>query len=156
MSFSSSNSLAANRRPGALRLPTVSVLAALAGLSDRSGMIAIAWLAVVCGGPSIALLVWRVPEAAPEERAPPRAIDLRAGGGIDHVAEMKPARLEGQRAWRMPDPMENLERARPRQPDDRDASSPGGRNRRDDRVLDVHRDEPIIEASGTEWPLGRP
>jgi glycoside/pentoside/hexuronide:cation symporter, GPH family len=54
------------------------VVAALAGFTDRSGMIAIAWLAIICGTPSIALLVWRVPEAAPAERAPPRSIDLRA------------------------------------------------------------------------------
>ena len=47
--------------------------AALAGLSERSGMIAIAWLAILCGGPAIAILVWRVPETAPAASTMPRA-----------------------------------------------------------------------------------
>jgi glycoside/pentoside/hexuronide:cation symporter, GPH family len=54
------------------------VAASLAGLPERSGMIAISWLAILCGGPTIALLVWRVPEAAPAASAVPRAIGLRA------------------------------------------------------------------------------
>ncbi|HUZ72879.1 MAG TPA: MFS transporter [Stellaceae bacterium] len=53
------------------------LLAALAGLSERQGLAAIAWLAVSCGGPSIAVLVWRVPEVAPGPR-PPVAVDWRA------------------------------------------------------------------------------
>ncbi|HUB97956.1 MAG TPA: MFS transporter [Stellaceae bacterium] len=54
------------------------LVAALAGLPERAGMSAIAWLAILCGGPSIALLVWRVPETAPSERARRHPIDLRA------------------------------------------------------------------------------
>jgi glycoside/pentoside/hexuronide:cation symporter, GPH family len=53
------------------------VVAALAGLSDRSALIAIAWLAILCGGPAIAVLLWRVPEPAPAARRRHR-IDLRA------------------------------------------------------------------------------
>lgn len=54
------------------------VAAALAGLSERQGLAAIAWLAVLCGGPSIALLVWRVPEAATPRGSLPRSLELRA------------------------------------------------------------------------------
>jgi glycoside/pentoside/hexuronide:cation symporter, GPH family len=53
------------------------VATTLAGLSERQGLAAIAWLAVLCGGPAIAALVWRVPEVR-AGLAPPRAIDLRA------------------------------------------------------------------------------
>lgn len=54
------------------------VIVALAGLPERSGMIAIAWLAILCGGPTIAILVWRVPETAPAASVVPRALRLRA------------------------------------------------------------------------------
>lgn len=39
------------------------LLASLAGMTQRAGMVAISWLAVAVGGPAIAILVWRVPEA---------------------------------------------------------------------------------------------
>ena len=54
------------------------VAATLLGLSERRGMIAIAWLAILCGGPAIALLVWRVPEAPVREPARTRGVELRA------------------------------------------------------------------------------
>ncbi len=54
------------------------VVAAVAGLSERQGLAAIAWLAIVIGGPSIAILLWRVPEAPPAGQALPRALDLGA------------------------------------------------------------------------------
>jgi Na+/melibiose symporter-like transporter len=54
------------------------LIAALAGLPERSGMNAIAWVAILVGGPTIAMLVWRVPETVPSERAGHRPIDLRA------------------------------------------------------------------------------
>lgn len=52
------------------------VIAALAGLPERTGMIAIAWLAILCGGPTIAILVWRVPEGQARAAAMPRALAL--------------------------------------------------------------------------------
>jgi glycoside/pentoside/hexuronide:cation symporter, GPH family len=54
------------------------VLAALLGMSERRGMSAIALLAIFCGGPAIALLVWRVPEARAARQSGMRALDLRA------------------------------------------------------------------------------
>jgi Na+/melibiose symporter-like transporter len=53
------------------------VVAALAGLSERSGLLAIAWLAILCGGPTIAILLWRVPEGEARERTT-RGAGLRA------------------------------------------------------------------------------
>jgi Na+/melibiose symporter-like transporter len=53
------------------------VMAALAGLSERSGLNAIAWLAILIGGPTIAILVWRVPEG-PSAGTRPRAMALRS------------------------------------------------------------------------------
>jgi Na+/melibiose symporter-like transporter len=54
------------------------VVVSLLGLSEASGMAAIAWLAILCGAPAIAILVWRVPEVAPPARPARRGIDLRA------------------------------------------------------------------------------
>jgi Na+/melibiose symporter-like transporter len=62
---------------GVVATGALPVAAALAGLTERQGLAAIAWLAVLCGGPSIALLVWRVPEVTPPRAALPRALDLR-------------------------------------------------------------------------------
>jgi glycoside/pentoside/hexuronide:cation symporter, GPH family len=47
------------------------VLASLAGLTQAAAMAAIAWLAIGCGGPTIAILLWRVPEVAPARRPRP-------------------------------------------------------------------------------------
>ena len=66
---------------GVVTTGALPVIAALAGLPERSGLSLIAWLAVLCGGPAIAILVWRVPEAAVTERTRPRALDLRAIAG---------------------------------------------------------------------------
>ncbi len=54
------------------------VVATLLGFSDRRGMIAIALLAILCGGPAIAWLVWRVPEGRARQDEPGRGVDLRA------------------------------------------------------------------------------
>jgi len=47
---------------GIVATGSLPVVASLVGLSERGGLVAIAWLAILVGGPAIALLVWRVPE----------------------------------------------------------------------------------------------
>ncbi|HXQ50774.1 MAG TPA: MFS transporter [Stellaceae bacterium] len=54
------------------------VAIALAGMPERNGMEAIAWLAILCGGPSIALLLWCVPEGTILTPVRRHAINLRA------------------------------------------------------------------------------
>ncbi|HUK61096.1 MAG TPA: MFS transporter [Stellaceae bacterium] len=54
------------------------VAATLMGLSERRGMVAIALLAILCGGPAIALLAWRVPEGRVRENERVGRVDLRA------------------------------------------------------------------------------
>jgi len=45
------------------------VLASLAGLTQAAAMAGIAWLAIGCGGPTIALALWRVPEVTVQRSA---------------------------------------------------------------------------------------
>ncbi|MBL8644784.1 MAG: MFS transporter [Rhodospirillaceae bacterium] len=44
---------------------TIPVWAASAGLSERSALAVISWMAVIAGGPFIALMLWRVPDPLP-------------------------------------------------------------------------------------------
>ncbi|HZT52250.1 MAG TPA: MFS transporter [Stellaceae bacterium] len=62
---------------GVVATGALPALAALAGLSERRGLAGIAWLAVLCGAPAIALLLWRVPEVRLPAAALPRAVALR-------------------------------------------------------------------------------
>jgi glycoside/pentoside/hexuronide:cation symporter, GPH family len=63
---------------GVVTTGALPVVAALAGLPERTGLAAIAGLAIVCGGPSIALLLARVPETAAVAPARRGAVDLGA------------------------------------------------------------------------------
>ena len=70
----------AGMREGLMLLGIVStgalpVLAALAGYSQGAAMAMIAWLAIGCGAPTIALLLWRVPEV-PTARRPDNRLNL--------------------------------------------------------------------------------
>jgi Na+/melibiose symporter-like transporter len=46
---------------------TIPVWAASTGLSERSALAMISWLAVIAGGPFIAMMLWRVPDPLPRE-----------------------------------------------------------------------------------------
>ncbi|MCU0837482.1 MAG: MFS transporter [Rhodospirillales bacterium] len=66
---------------GIVAAGSLPAIAAGSGASERDGLVAVAWLAICVGAPTIALLVWRVPEAVsgPGHRADwPRRADIAA------------------------------------------------------------------------------
>ncbi len=46
---------------------TIPVWAASAGLSERDALAMISWMAVIAGGPFIAMMLWRVPDPVPRD-----------------------------------------------------------------------------------------
>ncbi len=50
---------------------------AILGGEEREGLAAVAWLAIIVGGPAIAWMLWRVPEAPIPEAKPEPAVRLR-------------------------------------------------------------------------------
>ncbi|MBL8630441.1 MAG: MFS transporter [Rhodospirillaceae bacterium] len=56
---------------------TIPVWAASAGLSERNALAMISWMAVIAGGPFIALMLWRVPDPLPRDPTPHAPLSLR-------------------------------------------------------------------------------
>jgi Na+/melibiose symporter-like transporter len=73
---------------GVILAGSLPAAAAISGAEEREGLAAVAWLAIIVGGPAIAWMLWRVPEAPIPKTKPEPAVRLR--GWFSEIIRNRP------------------------------------------------------------------